>query len=721
MGSNRLHHLPFLVMLAAAIAPVTAARADEAGPPVTQPEDRSAGGAHEDPHSSADGDVIVVTGHLPTDLGLLAGSVSIEGDTLVAQSRGQIGEVLASLPGVSASSFAPGVSRPVLRGFDGDRISVLTDGIGSIDASSVSADHAVVFDTLTVDHVDVVHGPAVLLFGGQAIGGAVNALDKRIPRRVPGTITGSGIGGYATAAKERSIGSAIDVPLSDRFVAHIDANWRKSDDMRTGGRIVSSALRAELLAEADTHGADGDQAEAEELEEAAFARGRIANSAARSLTLGAGLAFIDAGGNLGVSVQRFDTHYGVPLRPGLDHGEEGNSDSEAAHGDGVAIDLVQTRIDMRGAVALGGFFEELQVRGAFGDYRHVEIEGGEPGTRFAGKGLEFRADLVQPERGAWRGRSGVHHFSRRMTVEGAEAIIPNNSVERTGVFTLQSLKVGRGIEIELAGRYEIASVRTVAPGFSRHFDLWSGAAGVSWVPAAGWKLGINHVRGARAPSPEELLSDGVHVATQAYEQGDATFATERSRGFEAYVRYTGRRAELSLTGFATHFDNFIAAIPTGEEREGFPLFRYRQLPARYIGFEASGSVEVAKWGDNSLRLDLASDYTRARLSGVGPAPRIPPLRVRGGAELKLGDLRLHGEVEWNDRQNRVAAFENPVAAFTQVDLGADWHPFGEDGPLTLLLSASNIFDTVGRRAASFTRDFVPLPGRDVRMTVKMDF
>ena len=139
------------------------------------------------------------------------------------------------------------------------------------------------------------------------------------------------------------------------------------------------------------------------------------------------------------------------------------------------------------------------------------------------------------------------------------------------------------------------------------------------------------------------------------------------------------------------------------------------------GFEASGSVDALEWTDGKLTLDATADYTHARLKGVGPVPRIPPLRVRGGAALHQGDVRLRAEVEWNDAQDRVAAFENPVPGFTEVNLSADWHPLGEDGPVTLLLAANNLFDTVGRRAASFTRDFVPLPGRDIRLTAKLTF
>jgi iron complex outermembrane receptor protein len=698
------------------IAATAAMPAHAANDPDTPISPQPAPAAHRAAHPAMespkiDDGTIVVTAHPPIDFGLMAGTESLEGDKLVSLTRGQIGEMLARLPGVSATSFAPGASRPVLRGLDGDRVRVLVDGIGSIDASNVSADHAVVFDPLTIDHIDVLHGPAVLLFGGQAIGGAVNALDKRIPRQVPDTITGMVTGGYGSAADERSAAGALDIPLGERWVAHVDANWRKSDDVRIGGYVNSPGLRDELLGQANERRRSGDTASANDLTDAADVRGRLENSGARSYTLGAGLAFIDAGGNLGVSVQRYDTRYGVPLRPG-DSSEE----------DPVSIGLVQTRVDLRGGLNLNGsLFDNLQIRGAYGDYHHVEFEGDAQGTRFSGKGVEFRTDLIQADRSGWRGRSGVTYLSRKMDIVGDEAFVPNNQVDRLGLFTLQSIKVGGGFELEAAGRYETVSVKSSLADFDRSFDLWSGAAGMSFSPARGWKIGANYIRGARAPSPEELLSEGLHVATQSYERGSRTFAVENSNGVEAYLRYAAPGAEFSLTGYQTEFAKFIAARPTGEKIEGLPVFQYAQLPARFRGFEASGNIKALRWAGGSLRIDAAADYTRAKLKRIGPVPRIPPLRLRGGAEIEQGALHLRGEVEWNARQNRVAEFELPVPAFTLVNLSADWHPLGDDSPLTLLLSADNILDVVGRRAASFTRDFVPMPGRDIRATVKVSF
>ncbi len=680
--------------------------------------------AHGSPHENPLAHDIVVVGHPPTDFGLLAATASLGGDALVERTRGQIGDILNSLPGVSSTSFSPGASRPVLRGLSGDRVSVLTDGIGSLDASNVSVDHAVVFDPLTVDHIDVYHGPSVLLFGGNAIGGAVNALDKRIPRQVPETVTGTAVGTYGTAARERALGGAVDIPLDDRFVAHLDGSWRESDDLRTGGHVYSKALRAKMISSASELREEGELAEAAELESEAGRSGKVPGSATRTSTIGAGIAFIDNGGNLGISYQRYDTRYGVPSRPATEHHHEEHEGDHHGHehGEGpVSIDLVQNRFDLRGELKLGGFIDSLQLRGAYADYRHVEYEGDETGTVFEGDGIEARADLIQANRAGWRGRSGFQYLSRELTVTGPEAVVPDYGIERLGLFTLQSHDLGGGLNLEASGRYDRARVRSQGAAYRRSFDLWSGAVGAAWRSPDGLNIGANFVHGARAPSPEELLSDGIHVATQAYELGDRTLGIEQSNGVEAYVRFDSPAFDFSLTGYYTDFGNYIAPLATGEMREGQPVYRYTGVEAVFKGFEASGSLRAATWDDGSLSFDAGADYTHARIRDVRPVPRIPPLRMRGGSEVRFGALRLRGEVEWNASQKRVGTFEDPTDSFTLVNLSADWHPLGEEGPVTLMLAANNVFDVVGRRATSFTRDFVPIPGRDVRITTKFTF
>lgn len=679
-----------------------------AGPALAQSDESPAAKA---PGSDAGGEPIIVTGRLfSRDSDPISAPVVLSGDTLTRQTRPQLGEMLAKLPGVSATSFAPGTSRPVLRGFDAARVRVLVDGIGSLDAATVSADHAVAVDTLTVERVEVLHGPEVLLYAGDPAGGAVNALDKRIPRRIPDNgYSIDALASYGSAADSVAGGTAIDVALAPRLVGHIDASWSRSSDLRIGGNVLSPQLRAETLAASDALRDDGDITGANELTAAANRRGRLANSATRSRNLGAGLAFIDEGGDLGVSVSRFTTTYGIPPRP-----EVGNPDP-------VSIALRQTRFDVRGGVNFGGgFLKRLEFRGAYGDYGHDERDAGIPEATFLSKGLEARLEAVQADQGGWRGRSGVQFGDRSLDVIGDERLIPNNHTSNLALFTLQQFRLG-SIDLEAGGRYEKVDVRAKPAGPERNYNLWSGVVGAAWHPSDTLTFHVDFQHGERAPSAEELFIDGIHDATQSYERGNPGFLVERSNGIEGGVRFQSDGFLLSAIGFATDFENFITPIPTGEEIEGYPVFQFTQAKAKFRGAEVEASARLASWGDSKLSVDGGLDYTHAELTGIGPVPRIPPLRLRGGLEFGSPALTLRGEVEWNARQSRVTTFENETAPFTLIGASATWKPMGEEGPLTLILSGENLLDVDGRRAASQTRDFVPIAGRDIRVTAAISF
>jgi iron complex outermembrane recepter protein len=662
---------------------------------------------------------IVVTAPYLERLDILAGTSAVSGEVLAEKTRAQLGDILTSLPGVSATSFSPGASRPVLRGYQGNRVAVLTDGIGNIDVSNTSADHAVTIDTLTVERIEVLRGPAVLLFGGQAVGGAVNALDKRIPRSVPEEfIHIDALAGYGSAAKDLSGGASIDVPLGDRVVVHVDGSYRSSDDLRSGGFILSPNLRSETLDLADEEETEGHADEAAELREIARQRGRIPNSAVETWTAAGGIAFIDDGGNLGLSYSIYDTNYGVPARPGAGHAHaEGGGEEEAA----VTIGLRQYRLDFRGEVDLGeGLFDKLRLRAGYADYTHTEFEGDEIGTLFNSQGIEARAEVVQNDRGGWRGASGVQYQSRDFEAIGAEAFVPPNKTRAYGLFTLQEFKFG-ALDAEVALRFDTAELRADTVGITRSFNNFSAATGLGYH-IGDLKLGANISRTGRAPSVEELFSNGPHIATQAFEIGDPTLRSERAWNGELYARYDGTGTEFSATLYTNRFDNFIFEAETGGEEDGLPIFQYFQNDAKVWGVELQGSARLGSFGGFDLGIDGVADYTRAKISGSGGnAPRIPPLRLLGGVELTSGALDLRGEVEFSDDQNRTAAFETPTEGFTIVNASATWRPFGRDRNIAIIASANNIFDVEARRAASFTKDFVPLSGRDFRVTARLSF
>ena len=374
-----------------------------------------------------------------------------------------------------------------------------------------------------------------------------------------------------------------------------------------------------MLADAAEETEEGHLEEAEELIEAANQSGRITNTASRTQTAGAGIAYIDDGGNLGFSVSYYDTDYGVPARPGAGHAhgaEDDDDGEEEGHEEEgpVTIGLKQYRADLRGGVNMGGFFEALNFRAGYSDYTHTEFEGDEIGTVFSVSGIEARAELVQADHDGWRGVIGTQVLVRDFNAIGAEAFVPKNSLESWALFTVQEVDLGDW-EVEGAIRVEQTDLAANSIGFDRSFNTLSGAIGLAYAPDdSALKIGTNISRSERAPSAEELLSDGPHIATQAYEIGNPAFTTEKSWGGELYARWDSNDVQLSATAYANFFDDYIFEAETAAEEDGLPVFRYFQRDATYYGFEASASVVFARAGGFDFIADGVADYVRAKIA-----------------------------------------------------------------------------------------------------------
>ena len=668
---------------------------------------------------------LIVTAALPqSERDVLQGTTVLSGEQLTRELRPTIGETLARQPGVSATSFGPSASRPILRGFQGDRIRVLTDGIGSIDVSNTSVDHAVIIDPLLAERVEVLRGPSALLFGSSAVGGVVNVIDTRIPRTVPQDgYRLNGVATYGSAATERSGGAAGDVAVTKNIVLHADGSYLKSNDLRTGrGYILSPAARAAALSQV---GLAQDTDEPIDFAASAALRNRLPNSASETWTAGAGASIITDTGNLGVSYSHYDSLYGVPIRYATQVGQE----QEAPR-----LSVVQNRVDLRGEVQTGGgFLDRIRIRAGQANYRHFELEeDGSVGTAFYNKGLEGRLELVQANRGGWQGASGVQYFNRIFNVVGDEAFLPKNETNQTGFFTLQQYANGP-FRAEGGLRYEVTDVAGRVPagtdrffGGTRHFEAVSGSIGASYAVADGIRLGLNGSRTERAPSAEELLANGPHAGTQAYELGNPNFGLEKSWGLEATLHAHGDGFSFDASAYYNWFTNYISenrvdpsvCLARTDELDGLPCFQYQQGDARYYGFEADASVRLARIGSYTINADLLGDYVHANIVDVGPVPRIPPARVLGGLEAQ-GD-RLGGRIEAEHvfAQDRLAAFETRTPGYTMVNASASIRPFGADSRTSLLVSANNNFDVIARRHSSFLKDFAPLAGRDIRVTLR---
>ncbi len=666
-------------------------------------------------HTAVPEDIIVTAPYARSRDDVLSSVGVLTGVELTRDLRATIGETLARQPGVSATSFGPNASRPILRGFQGERVRILADGIGSFDVSNTSVDHAVVVNPLFANRIEILRGPASLLFGSSAIGGVVNVIDARIPRAVPAEpLHVDTIASFGSAANERSIAASVDLPVGPTFVLHLDGSYNKSDDLEIGGFALSDSERATARTSATAALALGDADRATELTRIANLRDRLPNSAARTYTVGGGGSVITETGNFGLVVSHYDSLYGVPERFSLDPVEPGEG--------AIRLDVKQTRVDARAEYELGGdLIDTIKVRAGYADYEHAELlADNSVGTLFANKSGEGRLEFAQTARGSWRGAFGAQVLVRDFAAIGDESFVPRNDTVQAGLFVLQQVETGP-ILLEAGARIEHSDIQSDDVGFDRNFTSFSASLGAGLTLTDGWKVGLNLSRTERAPAAEELLADGPHGGTQAFEMGDPSFAKEASIGIEATLRGKMDGFTFEAAAYANRFSNYIYEVRTGAIEDDLPVFQFRQDKARYYGFEAHMTAELAKIGDFSIKAEALADYVHARIPGVGPVPRIPPLRLLGALSASSDRIDAEVEVEHATRQSRVAAFETPTAAYTQVNASLSFRPFSATPDARIILSANNIFNTTPRRHASFLKDVAPLTGRDFRATVRLTF
>ena len=680
----------------------------------------------DDYHAGEDATIVVTGAVAVSRKDALSGVAVLSGTELDQALRPSLGETLADTPGVSASSFGPNASRPVLRGLQGERVRVLSNGIGAIDASNTSADHALAINPLLAKRIEVLRGPQSLQYGSAAIGGVVNVIDRRIPTEIPDEPVHLGVlAGYGSAASERMASGSVDLSLGSGWVAHFDASWLKTDDVRIPGYALTPALRTEALASSlieedeGTHESEGHEHGEVDFAANAAVRGRLANSAARTWNLTGGIAYVGDGGSIGVAYSRLDNRYGVPIRYATQIGQG----QEAP-----LLQMKQDRIDARAELKLGGdLLDKLAFRYGFADYTHAEIEAdGTVATSFFNQGMEGRLELVQTARGGWTGASGLQFVLRDFDVIGEESYLPRNETRQIGFFTVQQYQAGPW-KLEAGLRYEQSRLASL-PGpdqgqffaGERSFDTLSASVGAAYDFAPGWKVGLNLSRSERSPAAEELFAFGPHHGTETFEMGNPALRKERAHSVEAILRGKGDRFDFELSAYHSWFGNFIYEARTGGFSDGLPEYQITQAAARLYGFEVQADVILARPGAWTLKAQALADYVHTTIEGAGPAPRIPPLRLKGGLAANSSNLDFEAEVERVTAQTRVAAFETGTPGYTMVNASVAWRPWGRHRPLSLMLSANNLFDVEARRHASLLKDYAPLPGRDIRLTVRVE-
>jgi iron complex outermembrane recepter protein len=618
---------------------------------------------------------VVITGNPLRHDSVQPASV-LSGDALTERRAGTLGETLDGLPGVASTGFGPNVGRPVVRGLDGDRVRLLDNGGASVDASNLSFDHAVAIDPLAVERIEVLRGPAALLYGGNATGGVVNTIDNRIPR-----VPVAGFGGRAElraggAAHER--GGAAVLDGGGRGLAwHADGFARRTSDLGVPGGVVRNSA-----------------------------------SSAHGGALGGG--WVGDDGFAGLSLDSYRNRYGVVAEPDV---------------------FIRMRRERLSAAAerrrLDGWFPEVSAQIGRTRYRHEEVEGSEVGTTFASSGTDWRLQATHG-RGAWTGVVGAQGELLDFSALGEEAFVPSTTTRGAALFVLESLQAGPAL-LTAGVRGERTRVASAGGGrfgdaAERRFGPLSSSLGASGRFAADWQWSATLGHTERAPAYYELYANGLHVATNAFERGDATLGVERSRHAELGLAWGGKDASAKLSVFDTRFARYIALDATGasvetDDGESVPEYAFHAVRARLRGGELEARWRLAA-APVALELSAAADVVRgSNLDSGEPLPRLAPLRLRLGLQGSRGAWQGGALVRHAADQNRVPATDAPTPGWTMLDLWLGWQVAREALDTLLVVKLNNATDRYATSASTLAtlRTLSPLAGRAWSATLRIRY
>ncbi|AZE13228.1 Zinc-regulated outer membrane receptor [Pseudomonas chlororaphis subsp. aureofaciens] len=629
-----------------------------------------------------------------------APSTVLEGDDLTLQQQGSLGETLNKQPGVSSSYFGPGASRPIIRGLDGDRIRLLRNGVGALDASSLSYDHAVPLDPVNVDRIEIVRGPAALLYGGSAIGGVVNTFDNRIPTEAIEGIHGAGELRYGGADTTRSSAGKLEAG-NGTFALHLDANSRQFNDLKIPGYARSRHAPPSE---------DGDGK-----------KGRLGNSDGRQDGGAIGGSYTWDDGYAGLSYSNYDSNYGSPAE------------------EDVRIRMKQDHYAFASELRnLDGPFSALKFDAGYTDYEHREIEGGETGTIFKNKGYEARVEARHQPLGPLNGVIGTQVSRSEFSALGEEAFVPQTDTDSAALFILEELQATERLKLSLGGRLEHTRVDPDSKGNERFsqadssssFTAGSLSSGAVYTLTPIWSVAATLGYTERAPTFYELYANGAHVATGTYEVGDANLSKEKAVSSDLALRFDNGTHKGSVGVFYSHFSNYIGLLGSGrtlndegeEDAGGMPEYTYSGVRARFAGIEAQDHWKLGESAYGKFALELSGDYTRAKNLDNGEAlPRIAPLRLNSGLLWELDRWQARIDVEHAASQRRVPDNESGTDGYTTLGASAGYHFDIGSSQWLAFVKGENLTNQTVRYASSILRDIAPAQGRSIEVGLRTTF
>lgn len=631
-------------------------------------------------------ELTVSAGALPPELA--TPSLILEGEALQRQRAATLGQTLAGEPGIHASPFGAGANHPVLRGMTGERTPVLSDGAPVQDAANVGPDHRITVEPLLASQIELLRGPAALLYGGNPAAGVLNVQDDKVPTALPA----QGHEGRAELLWGSNAGEktgAVALTGGEGALAwHVQALARDAGDYAVG---------------------------------AGWAAGRrLPGSWGRNDDASLGLSWLHAQGYLGLAYTRQTARYGLP---GHDHAHEGCH----AHGLQLHCDLAQgapeaaappqvdmhsQRWDLRGEwrnPAPG--WQALRLRAGHTDYQHDEAEAGQVVTTFRNRAQDLRLELQHAPLAGWQGLLGMTLLQRDFSAEGEEAYVPASRTQRLGLFALEEYRWQQW-HWTAALRHERQRVSAPEKGLQGSHQATSLALQARWQWRPGYAVQANASYASRLPSAEELYAQGLHMATNSYELGDPGLRPETTAALELALRKTAGATTWSLSAYHHRVHDYIYGR-TLDVQQGLQLLQYSQQDALFTGLEAQLRQRLnAHWG-----VTVLGDLVRARFAAGGDLPRIPA--ARAGLRLDARWQGWQGEAEWLQvaRQSRVAALETPTPGYGMLNLGLSYR----SGPWQLYAKGQNLTNRLAWAHTSFIKEAAPLAGRNLVLGMRVDF
>jgi len=648
---------------------------------------------------------------------VISNVVLLGGDDLVQRRQSTLGETLTGIPGVNSDTFGGGASRPVIRGQTSPRVRVLSDGAAVIDASEVSPDHAVSGEPLLLEGIEILRGPSALIYGGGAIGGAVNLIDQKVTTSIPAN-TVEGVAEVRLGSADDEKASVVGVTVgAGSFALRLEAASRSTGDYRVPFYTPPGH---------DDHEDHGEHDHEEGFD-------RLPGSFNDTSTVTIGGSWIGARGYLGVAYTKQRSQYGLPghsheyedchphgstLHCGSHgHDDDDDDDHDNDHGaeDVPVVDLISRRIDVRGEIRdpFSGI-ERIRVRGGFTDYAHDEIEDGEVATTFSNKGHDVRVEVQHAPVGGFRGVVGVQTSDSDFAAVGAESFIPPSNTRNNAVFVLEEYRLG-DLRFEGALRQEWQETSAIGRTDTEHRPF-SASLGASWAFAPGYSASATVARSQRAPHVQELYALGAHAATNTFEIGDANLDEETATSFEIGLRKTDGPLTFSASAYRYAYDGYIYAR-TLDQFEDFRLIRYAQEDATFTGVEGEVSYAVLP----SLTVTGFGDYVKAELDSGEAFPRIPAGRLGVRADAYRGPWSGNIEYVRVFEQDRIADFETATPGYDMINATAAFDFDVGSFRNQVFVRGTNLLDEVALNHASFISTLAPLRGRNLVVGLRTRF